>query len=305
MNRHSKKRFSAILLLIVAGLLSGTGAQAQCSADGIAPPVDELLQAADRMVAALQAHDRQAWIDAFAQGAIVEDPLGSMRLAPDDFYDTFLATSQVQYVSHLDIAAGMAVARDITVTMTLKTGLAMTVDAHSLYEMALDNGQYKVCHVSACWEMAGMVKQFSSAGIKGLITTLWFCGNMIKKQGLRGLLVYMKGAATGISGKGHAAVESFAGAVESGDGDTLAALFDSQDPCVEFPAGSQMLKPRDFLASLAPGSVMTVCELTSAGWFTTCLFSLGTASSSAQGIAFFEFNPVTAKIKAVRLYRKE
>ena len=304
MQRNGKKSFHIILLLIVAGLLSGSGVQAQCPAAGGTPSVDELLQAANRMVAALQAHDRQAWIDAFAQGAIVEDPVGSMALAPEDFYDTFLATSQVQYVSHLDIGAGMAVARDITVTMMLKTGLEMTVDAHGLYEMTVENGQYKICHLSACWEMAGMVKQFSSAGIKGLLTTLWFCGNMIKKQGLRGLLVYMKGAATGISGKGYAAVDAFAGAVGSDDGDSLAALFDSQEPCIEFPAGGQMLKPRDFLASLAPGSGMTVSELTSAGWFTTCLFALGTTGSSAQGIAFFEFNPATAKIKAVRLYRK-
>ncbi|MBC7174592.1 MAG: nuclear transport factor 2 family protein, partial [Polyangiaceae bacterium] len=110
---------------------------------------DELLSVAAASPREAGARNRAAWYALFAEGASVEDPVGTpacrkgARTAgllgnADEllaFFDAFIAGNDVRFEVHQDVVVGMTVARDVTIHTRVPPGFISSVRAHLLYEL--------------------------------------------------------------------------------------------------------------------------------------------------------------------------
>ena len=102
-----------------------------------------------KSVAAVEAGDREGWLDLFAPDGFVQDPVGvSMfdetgeghhgRDAIGAFFDGTIAGNQVRFEVRESHAAGDEVANVVTITTTLGDGSKAIVDAVVVYRAAED-----------------------------------------------------------------------------------------------------------------------------------------------------------------------
>ena len=59
---------------------------------------------------------------------------------------------------------------------------------------------------------------------------------------------------------------------------------------------------REFLSGAGRDLRIDVSGLTSAGWWTSCVFRADRDQVTHRGVAFFEFNPKTRKIRSARFF---
>lgn len=172
------------------------------------------------------AHDRAGWVGLFARDGQINDPVGSRphegRQAIEKFYDTFIAPNQIAFDVEHDIVSGMSVMRDLTLTSTMATGLAIPVPMHLRYDLVQDNGTLKIHRLYAHWELPVLLlKQLGS--VMGWITAMQLTPSLLRHQGFGGLMGFMRG----LFGRGRAgrkAAEAFLAAASRGDPASAALL---------------------------------------------------------------------------------
>lgn len=124
--------------------------------------------AAERSMDAVHRKDKRAWLDNFADDALVEDPIGSSPLDPEgkghrgktaiaDFWDKQIGPNRVLFHIKDSYAAGSEVANVGTITVAMPTGAIMLVDGVFTYRVD-DAG--KLTALRAFWELE-KVKIFS------------------------------------------------------------------------------------------------------------------------------------------------
>jgi ketosteroid isomerase-like protein len=117
---------------------------------------------------AVHRKDKRAWLDNFADDALVEDPIGSSPLDPEgkghrgktaiaDFWDKQIGPNRVLFHIKDSYAAGSEVANVGTITVAMPTGAIMLVDGVFTYRVD-DEG--KLAALRAFWELE-KVKIFS------------------------------------------------------------------------------------------------------------------------------------------------
>ena len=120
--------------------------------------------AALRSMDAVHANDKQAWVDNFADDAIVEDPIGPSPLDPEGkghrgkkaiaaFWDQQIAPNRVMFNIKHSYAAGSEVANVGTITIVMPNGAVMLVDGVFTYKV---NDAGKVLSLRAYWEFGGL-----------------------------------------------------------------------------------------------------------------------------------------------------
>ncbi len=178
------------------------------------------LDCINKSPAAVAIHDKPAWLRLFASGALVNDPVGSRPHVGKDeisrFYDTFIAPNQISFNVQHDTVCGMTVVRDLIIETTMSTGLCVDVPTHIRYELAEENGELKVEHLYAHWELMPMVLQTLKQGITGLVTYGKLSVHMIRCQGFGGVLGFMRGFG-GVGKRGKLRAEEWLTAVCQGD----------------------------------------------------------------------------------------
>jgi steroid Delta-isomerase len=118
--------------------------------------------ASQRSMDACHAKDKQAWVDNFAEDAIIEDPIGRSPLDPEGkghrgkeaiarFWDNQIAPNRVLFNIRESFAAGPEVANVGTITVVMPNGMVMLVDGVFTYRV---DAVGKLAAMRAYWELA-------------------------------------------------------------------------------------------------------------------------------------------------------
>ncbi len=112
-------------------------------------------------MAAVEAHDRAAWLALFADDAVVEDPIGPSIFDPEGighrgleaiaaFYDNVIAVNEsVKFTIHQSILCGDEAANIGVIRIGFAGGSAVEVDGVYTYRRSSDD---KIASLRAFWE---------------------------------------------------------------------------------------------------------------------------------------------------------
>lgn len=165
----------------------------------------ELMTAVERSPQAAAAHDRAAWVNLFADGGRVEDPVGSRphRGAAEiaQFYDTFIGPRDITFHRDIDIVAGSTVIRDLEleVAMGPADGAAVTMRIPAYLRYALEpssqpsSPRARITELQAYWELPAMVVQFLRHGTRAVPAGLQLVGALLRNQGPVGAVGFAAG----------------------------------------------------------------------------------------------------------------
>jgi len=276
---------------------------------------EELLELVNRSPAAVAIHDKKAWLELFSRAAVVQDPVGTAphrravsgdgAASGDDplgrFWETFIAPNRISFTSYQDIVIGDEVVRDVLIRSELGSGISIEVPAYLIYRTTEENGEARIEALMAHWELRSMVRQVITAGFAGLSTMIQLGWRMLKIQGAAGVLGFAQGVSRGIFGGGRRAVRDFAASLNARDEKALVGLLDGAETLIEYPAGVGE-SVQEFLDGAGRDLRVDVSGLTSAGWSSSCVFRANRADVTHRGVAFFEFNPKTRKIRSARFF---
>jgi ketosteroid isomerase-like protein len=127
--------------------------------------------ASERSVAAVQAKDKQAWLDLWAEDGCVEDPVGVSFIDPtgegfrgaarrEEFWDKNIGpTDSIVFALHDSFAAGNEVANVATITITV--GGSTVTECEGVFVYRVDDDG-KLLSLRAFWEtdrMMGTLRQ--------------------------------------------------------------------------------------------------------------------------------------------------
>jgi hypothetical protein len=270
---------------------------------------EELLELASRSPAAVGIHDKKAWLALFSRAAAIQDPVGAAPHrrtgAGDDpldrFWEVFIAPNRISLTAYQNIVVGDEVVRDVLIRSELSSGVTIEVPAYLIYRTTEEDGEARIEALMAHWEAWPMVKQVMAGGLAGLATLAQMGWRMLTIEGAAGALGYLKGVSRGIFGRGHRAVREFATTLNARDEKALVGLLEGEETLIEYPAG--VGEPvQEFLAGAGRDLRIDVSGLTSAGWWCSCVFRANRGDVTNRGVAFFEFNPKTKRIKSARFF---
>jgi steroid delta-isomerase len=112
-------------------------------------------------MAAVEAHDRTAWLALFADDAVVEDPIGPSPFDPEGtghrgreaiaaFYDNVIGVNEsVRFTIQQSILCGDEAANVGVIRITLAGGSAVEVEGVYTYRRSSDD---KIASLRAFWE---------------------------------------------------------------------------------------------------------------------------------------------------------
>ena len=121
--------------------------------------------ASQRSITAVQAKNKEAWLDLFADDAVIEDPVGVSpidrtgkgqrgKAAISAFWDAQIAPNQVRFELRESHAAGNECANVATITITMPNGMQARVDGVFVYRV---NEAGKLLSLRAFWEFDRMM----------------------------------------------------------------------------------------------------------------------------------------------------
>lgn len=181
---------------------------------------DDLLAAVERSPQAVSAHDRDAWVQVFTDDGRVEDPVGSAPHVGHDeiyrFYDTFIGPRGITFHRDVDIVSGSTVLRDLELEVAMGDAVTMFIPAFLRYDLREVNGEWKVAHLRAYWELPAMMVQFLKTGSRALSPGLQLGKGLLGNQGPRGALGFMTGFRR-VGARHKRLVEGFLRAAARGD----------------------------------------------------------------------------------------
>jgi steroid delta-isomerase len=112
-------------------------------------------------MAAVEAGDRQGWLELFADDAVVEDPIGPSAFDPEGrghrgpaaiaaFYDNVIGVNEsIRFTVHQSFLCGEEVANVGVIRITLAGGAAVEVDGVYTYRRSSDG---HIAALRAYWE---------------------------------------------------------------------------------------------------------------------------------------------------------
>jgi len=144
-----------------------------------------------------------------------------------------------------------------------------------------------------------MNKQVIAHGFAALPILMGMVGRMLKHLGWRGMLAFGEsGKTVGESGKSQ--VKTFADALSKRDQPALLDVFEEDEAVVHFPYGEPPITVAAFLAEF-DGS-MHFSKLLAAGDRVTATLSVQSKGQNRDGVALFDFNPKTLKLRKLVFY---
>ncbi len=112
-------------------------------------------------MAAVESGNRQAWLDLFAEDAVVEDPVGPSAFDPEGkghrgleaiaaFYDNVIAANQsIAFTIHQSFLCGEEAANVGVIRISFTDGSAVEVDGVYIYRRSPDG---KIASLRAFWD---------------------------------------------------------------------------------------------------------------------------------------------------------
>ncbi|MBF6330347.1 nuclear transport factor 2 family protein [Nocardia transvalensis] len=256
----------------------------------------ELLAAVEQSPQAIAVHDRAAWLELFAPGARVEDPVGSRPHVGEEaigrFYDTLIASSDIAFRSAHDVVCGTSVFRDLAVETRMAPGVTLRVPMHLRYDLAHLGGEWKIRQLRAHWELPVMSAQLLAAGVPGVLVSAKLGPRLLANQGIGGALGFARGFIR-VSAAGKRAAT---GLLESAGRGSTPAVRNALAPTatLEWPAGTR-ITPEEFVTRAAG---IQVTKPISAGRYVTT----SVETTTGRGIAELELSRGSKLITTARLY---
>jgi steroid delta-isomerase len=116
--------------------------------------------ASQRSMQAVKAKTKDAWLDLFADDAVIEDPVGVSPLDPEGkgqvgkaaigaFWDQNIALNQIEFDIRHSYACGNEVANVGAITTTLPNGMKAIAEGVFIYKV---NAAGKLVSLRAFWE---------------------------------------------------------------------------------------------------------------------------------------------------------
>ncbi len=257
---------------------------------------DDLLAAVERSPQAVSVHDRDAWVQVFTLDGRVEDPVGSSPHVGHDqiyrFYDTFIGPRGIKFHRDVDVVSGTTVLRDLELEVAMGTAVTMFIPAFLRYDLREMNGQWKVAHLRAYWELPAMMMQFLKTGSRAVTPGLQLGKGLLSNQGARGALGFLTGFRR--AGARHkrlvevflqAAARRDASAAGSALSSTAAITLGDSDPLDVGELGEQ-LRGANWAKVIGAGSTVVV----------------SVASDHGRGIVFADVAWRGDRINAVRYF---
>ncbi|MCP9620609.1 hypothetical protein FOH10_24625 [Nocardia otitidiscaviarum] len=260
------------------------------------PTAAQLLATVEASPKAVAAHDRSAWVDLFAEGAGVEDPVGSRphrgRAALERFYDTFIAPNDIAFEVDHDVVCGMTVFRDLTIHTTMSTGVTLPVPMHLRYDIAEGDGGLRIAALRAHWELPGMITRLLGAGVPGMRAGMKLGPQLIGNQGVGGALGFLR-ALGGVGSGGKRAAARLLDAAGRGDATGVRTVL-APVARLEWPVGDRMSV--DDFAVRATG--LRWRKPIAAGRTVTATVD----TPDGRGIAELDFTEHGTRVQAARIY---
>ena len=127
-------------------------------------PIHPARAAAERSMDAVHRQDKAAWLENFADDAVLEDPIGPSYMDPtgkghrgrtaiEAFWDRQIAPNRVIFHIRHSYAAGSEVANVGTITVVLPNGVVSVVEGVFTYRV---DEAGKVLALRAYWEIDAM-----------------------------------------------------------------------------------------------------------------------------------------------------
>lgn len=284
----------------------------------MSPQTEELLSLVRLSPETVAKHDKEGWLNLFAHGATVQDPIGtainrkgtpSPKGTGQDqlgaFYDTFIAPSEISFTVYQDIVIGNEIIRDVTIHTKLSTGASIDVPTYIRYRANQEDGSLKLDSLEAHWQLLDLSFQVLRQGLLGCKTMLIMSWSMFKNQGIQGLLSFSKGMLIGIFKRGPNTLDKFSNALNSQDEKGFLSLFhDKESSSIEFPAGKKR-SVSDFFWGEGRDSGLRFSGMNAAGWHTAGVFHATRDGKATHGVAFAEFDPKSKRIRNLSFYWNE
>ncbi len=261
---------------------------------------DEVLAVVKRSPDRVAAHDKAGWVGLFADGAVVEDPVGGppARKGADErdgddelgrFYDVYIAPNEIRFEVLADVVQGLTVVRDVNIATRTPNGAKVELPAYLIYELGEVDGALRVKRMRAFWELRGVTGDAMKGGPRTLVAMTALTTRMLRIQGFANVSTYLEGLWRGIFERGHEAVRELGRAVSERDLAGLRALFADDEPRIEIDPGKR-LSCRNLLESFGPGASLEVSAPISAGFFTAFRCTLVTRGAPRSGVGLLAFD---------------
>lgn len=260
------------------------------------PSIAALLTTVEASPRAVAAHDKPAWVALFTEDAEINDPVGSRphigRAAIERFYDTFIGPNTITFRVDRDLVHPPTALRDLTIETTMSTGATVFVPMHLRYRLVERDGVWKIAHLAAHWELAGMIWQLLRTGWPGIAAALKLGPQLIVNQGFGGMLGLMRAlGAVGRGGK-RATTQVFAAAAGT-DLPRVRELLGTRAD-IELPVGTPV-SAEEFTNRARN---MQWSKVIAAGRTVTASVRLG----DAAGVAVVEFATNSNRIATLRFH---
>lgn len=264
--------------------------------DPSAPTRAELIAAVERSPAAAGAHDRRGWVDLFAPHGRVEDPVGSRphrgRARIERFYDTFIGPRDIVFHRDLDVFADHTVIRDLTLAVTMGSSVVMSIPAYLRYDLESHDGQLRILHLRAFWELPAMVFQFARNGLGAIPAGLGLARGLLRNQGPRGAAGFAAGF-RGVGGRGKRHVTELVDGLCSGNEVVVRRLLGGRVPVTLGDEGAMSVS--DLMTRLRGGRWH---KMIAAGHTVT----VGVEADGERGILFADLSSGPPAITGIRLF---
>ncbi len=283
----------------------------------MSPQPEELLSLVRLSPETVAEHDKAGWLNLFAHGATVQDPVGtavnrkgtpSAKGTGEDqlgaFYDTFIAPSEISFTVYQDIVVGNEVIRDVTIHTRLSTGASIDVPTYIRYRTTQEDGSLKLDSLEAHWQLLDLSLQVLKQGLLGCQTMLTMSWRMFENQGIQGLLSFSKGMLVGIFKRGPKTLNQFSNTLRARDEKSFLSLFHDAESSIEFPAGKKS-SVGDFFWGPGRDLKFRFSGMNAAGWRTAGVFHAKCSEETTHGVVFAEFDPQSKRIRNASFYWTE
>lgn len=260
------------------------------------PAAADLLTAVRASPRAVAAHDKAGWVALFTDDAVVNDPVGSSphlgRPAIEQFYDTFIGPNRIAFLVDRDIVQPPTVVRDLTIQTTMSTGARVSVPMHLRYQLTERDGDWKIAHLAAHWELGPMIAALVRTGPRGVGAGLRLGPQLVTNQGIGGALGMMR-ALGGVGNAGKRTAARLFAAAGNTDLARVRGLL-GHYAVVELPAGT----PVSLEEFTNRARNMRWSKLIAAGRTVSASVRFG----DARGVVFVDFTAGAPHIASVRCY---
>ncbi len=265
---------------------------------------DDLLSLIKRSPAHVAAHDRQAWLDLFADDASVEDPVGSAVALKRDgtlagFWDTFIAPHAIRFEVREDCIQGDDVLRDVVIHTQMRPGVSVQVPAYLLYKSQQQNGARRLARMAAHWTLKQSKVSTTGPALRAWLPMTAIFARMLRKMGPAWVWAYLASVWRGVGSHGVRSVRELARAVSAQDAAAVRALFVHAGAELRF--GDLRTTSDALLSLLPPGSQLSIEAPISAGWVTACRFRVE-GPAPCKGLALFETAPDEMRLRQARFF---